>query len=65
MRNQAPRHAHMKQRSHFLSLLLFLLTPVLLLSQNVDYSIANEFRYGIGEWFQNDEAETKEYLETS
>lgn len=31
--------------------------------QVVDYSIANEFRYGIGEWYQNDKAEKKEYLE--
>lgn len=32
-------------------------------AQNVDYSIANEFRYGIGEQYQNDDAEKKEYLE--
>ena len=63
MRNQVPCNAETKQRGRFLSLLLFLLTPAILSAQNVDYSIANEFRYGIGEWFQNDEAETKEYLE--
>ena len=42
---------------------LCVLAPQATSAQEVDYSIANEFRYGIGEWYQNDEAETKEYLE--
>ena len=33
------------------------------MAQNVQYSIANEFRYGNGERSQNDEVENTEYLE--
>ena len=32
-------------------------------AQNTDFSIANDFRYGIGEQYQNEDVERKEYLE--
>ena len=46
-----------------LLLLLPLLRALPLTAQEIDYSVANEFRYGIGEQFQNETAERKEYLE--
>lgn len=46
-----------------LLLLLPLLHALPLTAQEIDYSVANEFRYGIGEQFQNETAERKEYLE--
>ena len=32
-------------------------------AQSVDFSVANDFRYGIGKQFKNEEEERKEYLE--
>ncbi|MGE3800935.1 MAG: hypothetical protein AB7H80_07940, partial [Candidatus Kapaibacterium sp.] len=42
------------------SILLNVLTT---LAQNADFSIANDFRYGIGEQYQNEDVARKEYLE--
>lgn len=58
-----------RERTPAILILALILTSLLLSdpdplsAQVVDYSIANEFRYGIGEQYQNDNVEKKEYLE--
>ncbi len=50
-------------RLSFLSLVVCSWAALEVTAQNVQYSIANEFRYGNGERSQNDEVENTEYLE--
>lgn len=67
----APDHSYMNILHSYFSrrtaLLALLVIPVFCFgnvrAQNVQYSIANEFRYGNGERYQNDEAENTEYFE--
>lgn len=50
-------------RLSFFSLVVCSWAALEVTAQNVQYSIANEFRYGNGERSQNDEVENTEYLE--
>ncbi len=47
----------------FLAVVFAALGTTTAIAQNVRYSISNEFRYGIGEQFEQDRFATKEYLE--
>lgn len=55
--------SHTMRTTLFSLLLLSFIAPRTVAQNEIDYSLNNEFRYGIGEQTENEATETKEYLE--